>query len=554
MDFGTADDVNTTDSPEIGPPPVSQFVDEDPVKIDLPRKHHSPSTAEEQTGLDANLSVNLEQRRRRKDGGLPSENRRSSNVELGVLDSDATSTLRTGAKRKLSVREDDEGDKGPTANSSSPVRTIHVVKPTEIVEERRRIKLSSNGSGDSIVNADAQGMQNIGPRKVLAAKSVNKSPKKQVKCSTKEEGKPEKFKLPNSQPDIERKERRQQAAVKISPIELPAKPIESIIVSTEDVLATEPETPASPPNIFSPPTSQASTVRTESRDTPPPANLGSNNEAARPSRRARGAVSYAEPNLRDKMRRPGKELVDAVGADAKSSRISMSHLDENANSTSDRVKSETEAEMDWKDMPPASTSTVENSPLRSKGTLVEALPDTISTHRKRRESLLQQSDSQNQPSSSGNTIIALLVENRKAKAVATDRSRDINRSLRRDTDSNLTAPLPILGARDTKENKPISSSRRFSTLPRETSSPEEHDSKEAERSRAGDMSTSRRRQSSLGIKSSTSRPEIANRESGATDRALKRPTSTIELPTTTTTSATDSRSDRISARRRSMML
>ena len=35
----------------------------------------------------------------------------------------------------------------------------------------------------------------------------------------------------------------------------------------------------------------------------------------RPSRRSRGAVSYAEPNLRDKMRRPTKELVDAVAGE-----------------------------------------------------------------------------------------------------------------------------------------------------------------------------------------------------------------------------------------------
>ena len=35
----------------------------------------------------------------------------------------------------------------------------------------------------------------------------------------------------------------------------------------------------------------------------------------RASRRPRGSVSYAEPNLRDKMRRPTKDFVDAVGAD-----------------------------------------------------------------------------------------------------------------------------------------------------------------------------------------------------------------------------------------------
>ena len=53
------------------------------------------------------------------------------------------------------------------------------------------------------------------------------------------------------------------------------------------------------------------------RGTPPP--LESDVNAApimgRTTRRPRGSVSYAEPNLRDKMRRPTKDLVDAVGAD-----------------------------------------------------------------------------------------------------------------------------------------------------------------------------------------------------------------------------------------------
>ena len=50
-----------------------------------------------------------------------------------------------------------------------------------------------------------------------------------------------------------------------------------------------------------------------------PAPLESDLDAAsitgRATRRPRGSVSYAEPNLRDKMRRPTKDFVDAVGAD-----------------------------------------------------------------------------------------------------------------------------------------------------------------------------------------------------------------------------------------------
>ncbi|KAL1901489.1 hypothetical protein Sste5346_001896 [Sporothrix stenoceras] len=55
----------------------------------------------------------------------------------------------------------------------------------------------------------------------------------------------------------------------------------------------------------------------EGRDTPPPADISSQGETSRPNRRSRASVSYAEPNLRDKMRRPTKELFDAVAGEGK---------------------------------------------------------------------------------------------------------------------------------------------------------------------------------------------------------------------------------------------
>ena len=84
-----------------------------------------------------------------------------------------------------------------------------------------------------------------------------------------------------------------------------------------------PETPAPPPlDFLSPEGSERPTARPESRDTPPPEDLNpetsttnSFGSMGRSSRRQRGSVSYAEPNLRDKMRRPTKELVDAVAAE-----------------------------------------------------------------------------------------------------------------------------------------------------------------------------------------------------------------------------------------------
>jgi hypothetical protein len=81
-----------------------------------------------------------------------------------------------------------------------------------------------------------------------------------------------------------------------------------------NVDALPPKTPAVE-DIFSPPSTEPSTARPESKDTPPPGHLTSSDQtglAGRPSRRARPQISYKEPALNVKMRRPGKELVDAV--------------------------------------------------------------------------------------------------------------------------------------------------------------------------------------------------------------------------------------------------
>lgn len=88
-----------------------------------------------------------------------------------------------------------------------------------------------------------------------------------------------------------------------------------------------PKTPL--PEFFSPTPSEPSAARDEGRDTPPPSGLKSMssgpaalNGASRPSRRARAAVNYAEPNLVSKMRRPTATLANAV--DANGRRISQS--------------------------------------------------------------------------------------------------------------------------------------------------------------------------------------------------------------------------------------
>lgn len=91
----------------------------------------------------------------------------------------------------------------------------------------------------------------------------------------------------------------------------------------DDAHLSEPEMESACPSTPPPPSSTALSsqrmivIRGEGRDTPPPADISSQGEASRPSRRSRNSVSYAEPNLRDKMRRPTKELFDAVAGEGK---------------------------------------------------------------------------------------------------------------------------------------------------------------------------------------------------------------------------------------------
>ena len=95
-----------------------------------------------------------------------------------------------------------------------------------------------------------------------------------------------------------------------------------------------------------------------------PAPLESDVDAAsitgRAARRPRGSVSYAEPNLRDKMRRPTKDFVDAVGADDRPQVIKVEEIKcigpeaEKCSIKTIAVKPEDpgeETDSAWKDLP-----------------------------------------------------------------------------------------------------------------------------------------------------------------------------------------------------------
>lgn len=542
--------VDTTDSPDIGPPPVSKFVDEDPVKIDLPRRHSDE--AEQPSDIDPVLSRNLEQRRKRRSSGSTNETNVTTIVPTPQEEQETKETTRAGAKRKLNVREDDEKNNTsrPTQSSSDDF------KFSRVSEEKTRSKVTAQPEKSATKTtreiAVARGASrdkrsstaSTTGRKVLAAKSVNSSPKKPSRTTTiQDEIKAAKAEIPKFNPPKENSRESKREPVVIQSKEEPQIP------KTVEV-PLEPETPAAV-DSFSPFSAGPSTARiAESRDTPPPPDLGPGSEGSRPSRRARGAVSYAEPNLRDKMRRPTKDLIDAVARDGKPARGS-DVKSENAVLV-DNIKLEPE-EDSWKNMPLASTATVENSPLRSKAAEQDLLPSSITTHRKRRESLLHQPalDLPNTGSETG--LSSLLAEHRKAKAAREKALEKDGAGLAKDVEKldiyefSGSAPPDIQQSKPNTEERAVSSrstSRRQSTAPRDTSTADDGEASDIEARKR--PLVSRRRQSTLGVRAASTDTSTEK------NTALRKALSAQNI--VDTGAAADARSDRISARRRSMML
>ena len=546
---------DTTDSPEIGPPPVSQFVDEDPVKIDLPTRSKK-SEPEDISALDPALSVSIEQRRKRRDSSVSWESRRSSKIEATPIAKENTASLKTGAKRKLSVRDNEEHGAvaKPTESSIDEFKFTRVAS-----EDRAKSMPQSERSGSKVARelAIARGAPRLkqstatapSSRKALAPKSVNDSPKKNSNPSFHEDFKAAKGEIPreNSLKDRQREKHQDPVSIKLSLADPPLQTVE---------VQPEPETPAGL-DLFSPPSSQPSTARNESRDTPPPQDIGPGVDGQRPNRRARPAVSYAEPNLRDKMRRPTKELVDAVIPGTGSLRASTikSEIDESASSA--KIKSEPKVNDAWKMMPLSSSAALENSPLSGKMAAFDSLPSNIITYRKRRESILADNDVLR--TNSASAVAALLAGKRRTKGELQEepvgnQSKYPKPSTNHDIyDFTGSSPAPAeeISTKAANERKPASRfSRRHSSVPQDILQTYDSESSDPEGSKKSDLSKSRRRQSTLGLRSSSSASIESSKEEEA-ERTLKKASSSTAMPDSGPSAA---RSDRISARRKSMML
>ena len=385
--------------------------------------------------------ANLETRRKRREGVSNEEKDHgalngSTPISKDALTSVSEQPLRVGAKRKLSARESDE--LGGSISSNKDDFTFNRRASTTNKDSKGR-----NRSHEVLVTRSSRDGPKENPRELLKTTSTRKALCESKlyynpDCSntngdtenvnTDPMTSPAKSKagdgdmLKESQKDLPRKSR---ASDKVREKPSAIKVVRSSVLPTNSEPTPIPPsdlppiTPAPPDlDIISPPSSEPTNMRPESRDTPPPTDLASDptNATCRPSRRQRATVSYAEPSLRDKMRRPTKDLVDAVSSDVKIMRVQAAKptddhhggrgsLDGENSVPSAQIKQEEDedSQMPWKSLPsnnsrhrPEPTSPLGNK-ISSAGTDAD-LPSTVLTDRRRRSSMLLQQ----QPTTSDN--------------------------------------------------------------------------------------------------------------------------------------------------------
>jgi hypothetical protein len=407
-----ADSSEPLESPDLGPPPVSQFINEDPVKVDSPARATPTKTTASATipSVKSPFALSSQQI---KSPQTNVEVDRTSDAEpeepSPCKNKQAPTTSKPEPKPKTTKQP--AAEPVPTPISAPAPATVPAVQPSKAGSKRKLSasqELPSNRGGrlnnenqttkDRVSirdKADGKTLKELtqlrkevktrpisAGRRPLASKSTNddmNSPQKQAKpvekvetAVTKAELKPAKSVCGNP---------------KTKPLQVDSAP--EAVSRRSSILARELGIPVTEPVLLSPTSPEPLPSLDEARgDTPPPADITVEGEMTRPSRRNRTAISYAEPNLRDKMRRPTKDLIDAVAADAKNSRRSSQSAPDMS-----MIKRESDAVGLLHDVPSADgyqlmveSSTMPASPLSHKGASPEDLVKPVTTNKPKRHS------------------------------------------------------------------------------------------------------------------------------------------------------------------------
>ncbi|UNI24797.1 hypothetical protein JDV02_010519 [Purpureocillium takamizusanense] len=389
-----AEEADTTDSPELGPPPRSQFIDRDPVKVDSPSRA-IPARAPEAGAKDNAESAQpkLIQSPKVNEAHRPCVASPEKKIEptippqLRSLASETTASvpIKAGSKRKFTAQED--------AENMPLQRVSDENRPFRTGPEKQSIRDKAGGGKTlkELANIRKEARERLAvdntTRKPLSAKNTNddiSSPKKSKKSTDEVAEAKADLAKPKVSRERSKAKTKSAALAKVEPVK-----IEAISIPELPPPATvELSVPVAEPALLSPNSPEPAPDASGHRgDTPPPLDILSKGEMLRPSRRNRTAVSYAEPNLRDKMRRPTKELFDAVAGEGKYARRSSQA------EPLDKLKRESDVNGSGAKLLSVNTQPAEadagrtpESPLANKTSPPQELPASVATERRRRPS------------------------------------------------------------------------------------------------------------------------------------------------------------------------
>ncbi|KAL2155347.1 hypothetical protein VTH82DRAFT_88 [Thermothelomyces myriococcoides] len=387
-----AEDNNDNDSSDLGPPPVSRFIEEDPV-TDSPTKAvetHAPESPKQpvtdspppQFDQVEQPTESPEPEREVDDVAVEEASpAKQESPEKRVVPEPSPQPARSGVKRKY-------GDEDGTRQTVTPVVTG---KENDVLTEKSfpaRAGQKRRGLVD-LTSGKPEKKSTKAPlsakRTPLAAKSTNEdmsSPKKAIKAAPLKDTKKERQRI------VGDTAMQDEGDVPKPPAEIVIPTDHNLIESATSLPSENPSSPATPPR---------SAQREVLHDTPPPADISSTGETSRPTRRARVPISYAEPNLRDKMRRPTKELFDAVTGEGKyAHRMALQQKSDghqSAPTSVTKTKSEpgssasgNSKRSSLSDQASTAQQQAPLSPLAQKDSLPDSLQNTVVMERRKRTS------------------------------------------------------------------------------------------------------------------------------------------------------------------------
>lgn len=314
-----------TNAPDLSPPSPSKPTQDDPVKVDTPPRDSSRArqlSSQLDSSPVAMTSPNAEKHNQSSSPqkkAQPAQHAQVARVRpYNAPDTPIAPTTKAGSKRKFGNRDDFENiTLEKITNENLPPRIL--AEKASILDKAhgKTLKELASMRKEARARPDAQ----KSARKPLSAKSTNddvNSPKKPSRVAT-DEISAAKAKLQQDKPKLAKT--KPPAPMKIETlVAKDTAPATAAIEPAELDSAVQEPAPLSP----SSPEDAAAEDDSPRGDTPPPFDISSQGETSRASRRSRNAISYAEPNLRVKMRRPTKELYDAVAGEGKSRRWSQS--------------------------------------------------------------------------------------------------------------------------------------------------------------------------------------------------------------------------------------